>query len=149
MLLLLITDSTEHLVQLLLVGLVVNVGLEAVDRLPDHEEARLATPEAAAIADARLAALQQLSYARLAAEPARRRDEVTAAGRLHTVEIKVHPVAERDGGLRVWVLVDDGVDRRLRPLARSFVMRPDGSVIVESGEGSSAPSGAALRRRSG
>lgn len=91
--------------------------------------------EAAEVAEARLRELRAVGYRRLVEQwldQPRSEYATSRSGRRYQLEIEAVWDSKPEGGLRVWVLVDDGTPATLqRPLTRDFILRPDGSFVGE------------------
>jgi hypothetical protein len=77
-----------------------------------------------------LARLEKVSYADLAGLTGKveTKEAVGADGKKYQLEIQVF-WDSKGGDLRVIVAADDGGWRAFKPLADSFIMRPDGSLV--------------------
>jgi len=78
-----------------------------------------------------LVRLEKMSYADLAGliGKVETKEAVGEGGKRYQLEIQVFWDGEKGGDLRVIVAADDGGWRAFKPLADSFIMRPDNSLV--------------------
>jgi len=84
-----------------------------------------------ALINLELARLEKVSYADLARliGKVETKEAVDEDGKKYQLEIQVFWDGKRGGDLRVIVAADDGGWRAFKPLADSFIMRPDSSLV--------------------
>lgn len=85
--------------------------------------------EAAKVADGILSELRNSSYAELLSLCESDIRRTITGSRGSDYNVVVYGVMEPDGLLRVTAAVDSGGVSAFKPLVRSFLMRPDGSVL--------------------